>query len=155
MGQSESRALAALNKTTPHRPIRWRLREAWRTPQGFGRLLKFTDSCEVGRSEAVVLVDFVLHLTRSHSHLWRFAHTGSWANMAKMLLAYGVVKSLWPGSVAARAVGHPSTWPRLQTLRHLSVKVRKESAHQNAAVVCAMGRFVLNASKCTKMSRCK
>lgn len=102
-----------------------------------------------------MLVAFVLHLTRSHSHLWRFAHTESWANMAKMLLAYGVVKSLWPGSVAARAVGHPSTWPRFQTVRHLSVKVRKECARQNAAVVCATGRFALNASKCTKMSSCK
>ncbi|TNN03137.1 hypothetical protein fugu_000166 [Takifugu bimaculatus] len=47
--------------------------------------------------------------------------------MAKMLLAYGVVKSLWPGSVAARAVGHPSTWPRFQTVRHLSVKA--QTAH--------------------------
>lgn len=81
-----------------------------------------------------MLVDFVLHLTRSHSHLWRFARTGSWANMAKMLLAYGVVKSLWPGSVAARAVGHPSTWTRSQTLRHLSVKVRKESARRDVLV---------------------
>lgn len=139
-------ALEALIKTTPWRPIPVESELGNRRPL-----------CEVslvvvkltGRGN-VVLADFVLCLTSSHSRPRRLAHTENRAKMTKMLLACSVVQCLRRGSVAARAAGHPSAWLSFQTLRHLSVKVRR-SLHHNATLQSSFQRGTLDSNR-TKMS---